>query len=392
MAFPWNRSDAAAQATPAEGRRRARGRRLRQEVDRRESSRASRERRHQRTAITIGVGLLLLIFGIVSFGFYQEFYRPPRVWAGSVRDVEFTMGELVQRIRVLQGLSGQVDLSIVPFEYLRNLLDAEVLRQAGAGLGISVTEGDVDQAAKDQFLPQKPEGQESDPGQLEQEYRNNLQIFLARTNLTEAEYRVILREQLALRRLALLLGLGIDDTQEQVEVEWIRLELNSRVDAAEVRNRLDNEDFARVAGEVNTAARYAQPGGYVGWVPKGAFPSLDATLFGDEEKNQEALELGEFSRPIFTQDGVYIIHKISGLTEQDISDVMRFKLNTELVRKWQDDQQLAGSNEGWLRMNFNSKLYAWVADQVRLSAPRTGPRAPGQPGPGLPGPGGLPGR
>lgn len=385
MAFPWNRSDAAAQATPAEGRRRARGRRLRQEDDRRERTRASRERRHQRSAIAIGSGLLLLIFGIVSFGFYQEFYRPPRVWAGSVRNVEFTMGDLVQRIRVLQGLSGQVDLSVVPFEYLRNLLDAEVLRQAGAGLGITVTEEDVDQAAKDRFLPEKPEGQETDPGQLEQEYRNNLQIYLARTNLTEEDYRVILKEQLALGRLALLLGLGIEDTQEQVEVEWIRLELNSRVDAGEVRTRLDNENFARVAEEVNTSARYAQPSGYVGWVPKGAFPPLDGILFGDEEKNQEALESGEISRPIFTQDGVYIIHKLSGLTEQELSNVMRFKLNTELVRKWQAEQQLAGSNEGWLRMNFNSKLYAWVADQVQLSAPRTGPQAPGQPGPGLPG-------
>ena len=385
MAFPWNRSDAAAQATPAEGRGRARGRRLRQDVARQERSRASRERRHQKFAIAIGVGLILMIFGIVGFGFYQEFYKPPRVWAGSVRNVEFTMGDLVQRIRVLQGVSGRVDLSVVPFEYLRNLLNAEVLRQAGAGLGISLTEEDIDRAAKALFLPEKPEGQETDPGQLEQEYRNNIQIFLARTNLTEEEYRVILGEQLALRSLALLLGSGIEDIQEQVEVEWIKLGVNEQVDPSEVRNRLDNEDFARVAGELNVSARYAQPGGYVGWVPKGAFPDLDGNLFGDEDNSLEALEVGEISQPIFTQDGVYIIHILSGPAEQELSQVLRNKLNTELVRKWQDQQQLTGSNEGWLRMNFNSKWYAWVADQVNLSAPRTGPRAPGQPGQGLPG-------
>ena len=112
---------------------------------------------------------------------------------------------------------------------------------------------------------------------------------------------------------------------------------------------------------------------------------MDGVLFGDEEEDQEALEVGEISRPIFTQDGVYIIHKLSGLTEQDLSGVMRFKLNTELVRKWQDEQQLTGSSEGWLRMNFNSKFYDWVAEQGQLRAPRTGPRAPGQPVPGLPG-------
>ena len=89
-------------------------------------------------------------------------------------------GDLVQRIRVLQGISGRVDLSIVPFEYLSNLLDAEVLRQASPGLGISITDEDIDRALRDQFYPTKPVGQETDPGQLDEEFRNTYQIFLAR--------------------------------------------------------------------------------------------------------------------------------------------------------------------------------------------------------------------
>jgi len=320
----------------------------------------------------------MVILGVVSFGFYQEFYRPPRVWAGSVRNVEFSMGDLVQRIRVLQGYTGRVDLSTVPFEYLRNLLNAEVLRQAAPGLGISVTDEGIEQALKDQFYPEPPAGQETDPGQLDEEFRNNYQIVLARTGLTDKEYRVILGEQIALLQLQLLLDRRIEDTQEQVEVEWIRIEIDGRVDIAEVRRRLDNEDFAKVAGEVATPAQFADRGGFVGWVPRGAFPDLDDTLFGNEEKDRQALEVGEISQPSFTQDGIYIIRKITGLTEQELSGPMRFKLNLELVKKWQNEQQLIGSNEGWLRMNFNSKWYAWVADQVQLSAPRT-PQGQGSP-------------
>ena len=370
MALPWNRGAEREQVAPAEGRRRSRSRRARRQEARSDPSRLTRERRHQRAAFAIGVALLLLVFGIVAFGYYQEFYRPPRVWAGSVRNVEFTMGDLVQRIRVLQGISGQVDLSIVPFEYLSNMLDAEVLRQASPGLGINISDENLDEALKEQFYPIAPAGQETDPGQLDDEFRNNYRIFLARTGLSDEDYKTILEEQLALQYLRAILSTGIEDTQEQVEVQWIRLEIDSGVDASDVRKRLETEDFAKVASEVSTPAQFSTGNGYVGWVPRKAFPALDHIMFGDEEKEKEALKPGEIGAPEFSQDGIYIVGIIAGPEEREISDLMRAKVSLELVKEWQAEQQLRGAENGWLRMNFNSKWYAWVADQVQLSAPR----------------------
>ncbi len=397
MAFPWNRGDGQDQTAPADARRRARGRRARQEAARVESSRSTREKRHERLAWGIGAGLLVLVIGIVVFGFYQEFYRPPRVWAGSVRDQEFKMGDLVERIRVLQGLSGQVDLSTVPFEYLRDLLNAEVLRQAAPNLGFRLTDEDIDGVIKAQFYPSVPEGQESDPGQLDQEFRNNYQIFLARTGLAAADFRVIVQEQLALQQLGLMLGRTIPETTEQVEVEWIRSEIEGRIDVGAIRARLGSEktgggeEFVKVAGEVGIPAGFADRTGYVGWVPEGAFPELDGALFGDEERDIPPLEVGEISGPIFTQDGIYIVRLLTGPTDREFSNQMRNKLNIELVTKWQTNEQIRGANEGWLRMNFNSKWYAWVADQVRLSAPRVAPGQQGASGQGAPGGQGFPG-
>ena len=397
MAFPWNRGDGQDQTAPADARRRARGRRARQEAARVESSRSTREKRHERLAWGIGAGLLVLVIGIVVFGFYQEFYRPPRVWAGSVRDQEFKMGDLVERIRVLQGLSGQVDLSTVPFEYLRDLLNAEVLRQAAPNLGFRLADEDIDGVIKAQFYPSVPEGQESDPGQLDQEFRNNYQIFLARTGLAAADFRVIVQEQLALQQLGLMLGRTIPETTEQVEVEWIRSEIEGRIDVGAIRASLGSEktgggeEFVKVAGEVGIPAGFADRTGYVGWVPEGAFPELDGALFGDEERDIPPLEVGEISGPIFTQDGIYIVRLLTGPTDREFSNQMRNKLNIELVTKWQTNEQIRGANEGWLRMNFNSKWYAWVADQVRLSAPRVAPGQQGASGQGAPGGQGFPG-
>ena len=66
-----------------------------------------------------------MIVGVVMAGVYQAFILPPRVMAGEVRGVRFSMGDLVERIRVLQGIDryqgGQVDLSTIPFQLLTDL-------------------------------------------------------------------------------------------------------------------------------------------------------------------------------------------------------------------------------------------------------------------------------
>ena len=67
--------------------------------------RLAEELRKQRVAYIIGGSLISIIILIVLVGYYREFYSPPRVVAGEVRGVTFTMGDLVQRIRILQGLN-----------------------------------------------------------------------------------------------------------------------------------------------------------------------------------------------------------------------------------------------------------------------------------------------
>ena len=207
---------------------------------------------------------------------------------------------------------------------------------------------------------------------------------------------MIVKEQLALQQLAQMLSRTIPETVEHVEVEWIRADIDGRSDVAAVRRRLGGEagvggeDFAKVASEVGVSAGFADQQGYVGWVPKGAFPNLDDALFSDAADDKESLPVGEISGPLYTQDGVYIVRKLSGPEDRGFTLQMRSKLNGELVTKWQNDEQAKGADEGWLKMNFNSKWYSWVADQVALSAPRVAPGQQGAP-PGQGGPGGLQG-
>ena len=346
-----------------------------------------RQRRRLYWSIGIGVFLLAIIFGVVIVGYYREFYSPPRVWAGSVNDVEFTMGDLVQRIRVLQGVNryqgGRVDLSRVPFEYLQNLINAEILRQKAPELNIKPTDQVIETALRSQFQPNVPEGQEVDPGQLEREFQNTYQTFLTATGLTDSEYRVILEEDLTRAGLSAMLAQGIESPQEQVEVRWIRMPIDpteagtSDLQPDQVAKRLEVEDFATVAREVSRSAGFADPTGYVGWVPQGAFPELDPLLYGDVEDGKVALPVGEISAPEYAQDGIYFVQKLAGPESLELNERMGFKLTLELTKIWQDEALQEGTSNETVKMNFNSRLYDWVADQVFVTAPRV--PVPGQP-------------
>jgi len=372
MPFPWLGRLGAANAGRS-GRRR--NRRSQGEVSApQEDIQVITQRRQRRIGFGIGSVLILTIIGVVLLGYYQEFYRPPRVWAGSVRNVEFTMGDLVARIRVLQGVNryqgGQVNLSRVPFEYLQNLVNAEILRQRSPVLGIQIHDDDIEEELRRQFLPTADPGEETDPGQLESEFRNSYGGYLTATGLSDADFRVIVEERLAQRALALLLAQEIELIQPHVEVQWIQIPVDGEILIGDVAQRLANEDFTRVAQELNSANQFADPNGYVGWVPKGAFPDLDDYLYGNEEDEIAALKPGLVSEPIFTADAYYLLKVLAAAEDRELNNMMGQKLVQENVLLWERKALVAGTTAGTVRMNFNSRLYDWVTNQVFITAPR----------------------
>ena len=331
-------------------------------------------RKQRRVGLCIGSVLVLIMVGVVGFGYYHEFYKPPRVWACSVNNVEFNMGDLVERIRVLQGVNryqgGQVNLSTVPFEYLQNLIDAEILRQRSQSLGIHISDADIEEELRRQFVPTAAPGQETDPGQLEREFKDSYSPYLTATALSAGAFSVIVAEQLATQPTARLFGQAIEERQQHVEIQWIRLPIDGQILIGDVEQRLVNEDFTRIAQELNSPSQFADPNGYVGWVPQGAFPELDDYMFGNQEDEIEALTPGSVSEPIFTNEAYYLIKVLAPSEERDLTGLMGSKLLRESVDAWQREALVAGTGQGFVRMNFNSRLYEWVTDQVFITAPR----------------------
>ena len=342
------------------------------------------ERRRQWIAYGIGAALLLVILGVVGAGIYREFVLPPRIMAGEVRQVRFTMGDLVERIRVLQGINryegGQVDFSRVPFEMLMNLVRAEILRQAAPGLQIEITDADIDEALRERFRPEANPGEEPDEGQLDAEYDNAYANFLEQVNLTDGAYRRIVEEQLQQQELFAIMLAAVPDEAPQVEVQAINMSVNSDADPAAVKERINlGEEFSDVALQVSGSD------GYIGWMPEGVVPEFDRYLFGDTEclAQQEAggddapaecagplLEPGETSDPIYVNEIIVLLQPIGPPETREVESQMQIQLAGAEVEKWHEDQVAKGSDEGWVKINFNSERYAWVTDQVQQTRPR----------------------
>ena len=221
------------------------------------------------------------------------------------------------------------------------------------------------------FRPEPAPGQEVDDAQLDAEYRSDYIAFLTQVNLDDGDYRRIVEERLQQRELFTRMLATLPAETPQVELQAIGIGINSDAAPEAVRERLQlGEDFAAVAREINGSD------GNIGWVPEGAFPEFDPYLFGavDEdsgERSDPLLAPGEVSDPIYADETIFLIQIAGGPETRAVAPPMQFQLAGALVQEWKDDQLAQGSEEGWVKINFDSNRYAWVTDQVRIHrAPR----------------------
>ena len=124
----------------------------------------------------------------------------------------------------------------------------------------------------------------------------------------------------------MILSQEIEEEQLHVESQWIQLPLDGDVLVQDVIRRLENEDFTRIAQELNTSSHFSDGGGYVGWVPKGAFPDFDDFLFGHEQEGVEPVTTGLVAQPIFTSDAYFILNVLSPAEDRDLNGLMANKL------------------------------------------------------------------
>ncbi|MBI4312624.1 MAG: SurA N-terminal domain-containing protein [Chloroflexi bacterium] len=325
-----------------------------------------RERRVQRWVVALFAAVLALIVAIPAFGYFNTFVLPPRQVVVQVNEAKHTLGEVVKRARATVNVIAQQgsdpEMAVLPFEIVNNMVDEELLRQNASSVGVIVTQEDVDAEIRRLHFPTPPEGQQVDQASLEKEYQEVLRRYLNLTTFSESEYQAIIRSTLLSNQVREKLSSQVPSVAEQVYVHWIKITDQNLIDTIQNSLKSDASSFVSLARIYMRTDAYADQNGEVGWMPKGAFPSLDTVLFPDEGKT---VELNKISEPVLAGDGTYFLKVTQGPETREVSDKMRDVLKTRGLQQWLNEQRDANN----VQVSFNSDDYQWVVNKVReLSA------------------------
>ena len=174
--------------------------------------------------------------------------------------------------------------------------------------------------------------------EFEQDFTTYLDILKEQVNLSEADFRQLVKAQLLVEAVRQHFADQVPTEAEQVHVSHIQSDTMEESQAA--LERLDaGEDFALVASEVSTDTFTATNGGELGWFIEGDL----AARYGPEiEEVAFSLSPGEYSQPISSTVGVHIIT----VSERDVRPLSDFRLQAQQQQAYLDWLEEARATEG----------------------------------------------
>ena len=331
------------------------------------------ERRRRRLALIIIGALIVTIIGIVVAGYVIIFVLPPQQVIVRVGDVSYTRGDMVKLLRLrqktleltqAQGLRNSDDI----FQALQLIVENEIISQAAPGHGISVSEEEVDNRVRTTMAPSQAESLGKSDAQIEREFSERYRQFLNTTQVSREEHRGLVRRAILREKFRQYVGDRVPAYGEQVYVHRIGMSQQDEVDIMLTKlsdtigddKSPQNIQFAvsLVSKEFSSDQMTVQSGGDLGWVPLG--------IHEDYERVFWDLEIGEMSDPIPNVDNPDIIYFFM-VSDRDgnreIDRRSRDQLKTRALQMWVNEER---QNHD-VYASFNSDIYAWFVEQLRLT-------------------------
>lgn len=309
----------------------------------RQLSRRRRESRRRRAIIVGGLSLIVLIAGVLGFGYWRENLARAQETVALVYGEQITAGDLLPEVRrratvldqqllLLQsrGLSQQAaqlqfQRQRLPAAALNILLRDRVTRHEAAQRGITVSPAEIDERLRQQIADSEaaagprptatptptasPQGTPAPeptatpvPTLTEERFGPALQALLQQRDYTEAQLRRLIESDLYEEKLRQSLGLEVPSFQEQIHARHVVSKTEQ--DAAAILERLQaGEPFEALASSESQDKASSDKGGDLGWLPRrGRDPDFDEALF--------ALQPGETSAVVQTDNGWEIIQAL----------------------------------------------------------------------------------
>lgn len=322
----------------------------------RQLSRWQKERRRQRVIFSIGSLIILLIVGVLGFGFYDSRIAPRWQPAVRVNDVTFNTQYFVNYLRVILGNQPKDSqtVSSVAHVLAEEIQNNQLVKQAALEFNISVSNEEIDQAIKDSIV--SPDDKDKVDNA---EIQKRLKQLLSNLKIDEAFFREVEANTIWRKKLQEKLESQVPTKSEQVKLSDILLD--DDVTAADVHAKLEKgEDFAALAKEFSKDEATKEKGGDMGWVPRGLYPDLEETAFG--------LPKGTPSQPIATSSGYYIFLVTEKEASKPIAEDTLKILKSRALGNWLQETREKNRLEEYITLKgtdqVNPKKLSWILQQL----------------------------
>ncbi len=354
------------------------------------AERSPEERRRRRLALIIIGVLLLVITGIVVAGYVMIFVLPPQQLIVRVDDVVYTRGDMVKLLRIRQkaleldnsqqGLRTTDDI----LQALQVIVENEIIAQVAPSNGISVSRDEVENNIRRSMAPSESESLGKSSAQIEREYQERYRQFLNSAQVSESEHRDLVRKAILREKFRQFVGDQVPVFGEQVYLHRIAMGYQDEIDIMQTKYAdLLGDDrspehirntIRQVSSEFSRDPDTIRSKSDMGWLPLG--------ILEDYERGFWELELGELSEatPNVENPQLSFFFVLSDRQEVlEISRINRDQLKTNALQDWVNEER---QNHD-VYATFNSEIYAWFVEQLRVSASTTPTPAPADPLQGL---------
>ena len=247
------------------------------EVTRHQLSRRQQQKRRHRLFLIAGIGVIAVVAGVIGSGWYKSEYLPMRETVVRVNDTEFTMGYYVDMLELQGRQYNELYGPEQALMYLQTLADqveqfiqqSELMRQAASGLGIVVSDGEVEEKLREQDPP------------LSRDYGELVRHDMLIERLLDEHFE---------KQLPVF--------AEQRHIKAMLLESESQAVSARAR-LVEGEDFNTLASELSLDDLSPEGDGDFGWHLKGMLS--ERFVLSELEDYAFSAEVGSLSQPLYDE-------------------------------------------------------------------------------------------
>lgn len=296
------------------------------EVTRRQLSRWQKQKKRQRITFGVGTFIIAAVVAVVGIGWYINEYQPLHQTVIRVNDTEFDMNYYVNKLEFYGAGQGIYYFYSIANMMEERIIESELIRQSALKLGISVSDGEVDEELESRDLP------------LTREHRDAIRTDVLKDKLKDEHFEHEVPVSAEHRHIMAMF-------------------LESERQALEMRRRLEaGEDFGELAEEFSLDS-FSQPEkGDLGWQTEEALALLvESSVPGEYAFGSEA---GSLSQPLHDEDkarsvGYWLVKVLEREEETEEARVQLMLLKTEREARRMRDRLEAGEDFAALTEEFS---------------------------------------